>query len=93
MFWRQTIWSVSPCNGVLFHKSKGTNISINGGCSLYGPVLILGGCIHNEGYLNGVALQSEPVLGPKKARAAGQPYSNTPSYGYSRLESIPYRAI
>ena len=31
-------------------------------------VLIPGGCIHNLGYLNGVALQ---------------PHSNTPRYGYS----------
>ena len=34
-----------------------------------GTVLNLGGCIHNEGYLNGVALQPEPVLGPGIARA------------------------
>ena len=32
-------------------------------------VLVLGGCIHNLGYLNGVALQPEPVLGPVIARA------------------------
>jgi hypothetical protein len=31
--------------------------------------LNLAGCIHNEGYLNGVALQPEPVLGPEIARA------------------------
>ena len=31
--------------------------------------------------------------GPKQARAAGQPHSNTPRYGYSRLDSIPNRAI
>ena len=31
-------------------------------------VLNLGGCIHNEGYLNGVALQPEPVLGPEIAQ-------------------------
>ena len=37
-------------------------------------VLVLGGCIHNEGEFNGVALQPEPVLGPKQARAAGQPH-------------------
>jgi len=59
--------------------------------------LNLGGCIRNEGYLNGVALKPEPVLGPdlgpKQARAAGQPHSNTPSYGYSCQDSIPYRAI
>jgi hypothetical protein len=30
------------------------------------------------GYFNGVALQ---------------PHSNTPRYGYSRLDPIPYRAI
>ena len=35
----------------------------------YGTVLILGGCIHNEGDLNRVALQPEPVLGPEIARA------------------------
>ena len=28
-------------------------------------VLVLGGCIHNEGYLKGVELQPEPVLGPE----------------------------
>jgi len=43
-----------------------------------GTVLNLSGCIHNEGYLNG---------------AAGQLHSNTPGYGYSRLDSIHYRAI
>ena len=50
-------------------------------------VLNLGGCIHNEGEFNDVALQPEPVLGPeiaratpsviwakKQARAAGQPH-------------------
>jgi len=31
-------------------------------------MLVLGGCIHNEGYLKGVALQPEPVLGPVIAR-------------------------
>jgi len=31
--------------------------------------------------------------GPKQARAAGQLHSNTPRYGYSRLDSIPNRAI
>jgi len=34
-------------------------------------MLFLGGCIHNKGYLKGVALQPEPVLGPKQVRAAG----------------------
>ena len=29
-----------------------------------GTMLCLGGCIHGEGYLKGVALQPEPVLGP-----------------------------
>jgi len=29
--------------------------------------------LHNLGYLNGVALQPSPVLGPKQGRAAGQP--------------------
>ena len=37
-------------------------------------VLNLGGYIHNLGELNGVALQPSPVLGPKQARAAGQPH-------------------
>ena len=32
-------------------------------------MLVLGGCIHNLGYLNGVAMQPEPVLGPEIARA------------------------
>ena len=32
-----------------------------------GTKLFRGGCIHNEGYLKGVALQPEPVLGPKQA--------------------------
>ena len=31
-------------------------------------MLVLGGCIHNKGYLKGVALQPEPVLGPEIAR-------------------------
>jgi len=31
--------------------------------------LVLGSCIHNEGYLKGVALQPDPVLGPEIARA------------------------
>ena len=30
-----------------------------------GTVLILGGCIHNEGYLNGVALQGNPIQIPQ----------------------------
>ena len=60
---------------------------------LYSTVLILGVCIHNLGYLNGVALQPLPILGPKQAWAAGQSHSNTPCYGYSCLESILYRAI
>ena len=37
----------------------------------------IGSCIHNLEYLNGVALQPEPVLGPKQARAAG-PYKLQP---------------
>ena len=30
-------------------------------------MLVLGGCIHNDGYLKVVALQPEPVLGPEIA--------------------------
>jgi len=32
-----------------------------------------------------------PFQGPKQARAAGQPHSNTPHYGYSHLDSMPYK--
>jgi len=32
-------------------------------------MLVLGGCIHNEGYLKGVALQPQPALGPEIAPA------------------------
>ena len=32
-------------------------------------VLNLGGCVHNLGEFNGVALQPEPVLGPEIAGA------------------------
>ena len=31
-------------------------------------MLVLGSCIHNEGYLKGVASQPEPVLGPEIAQ-------------------------
>jgi len=40
-----------------------------------GTVLVLGGCLHNEGYLKGVALQPEPVLGPVIARATASAIS------------------
>ncbi len=33
------------------------------------------------------------ISGPKTGGAAGQPHSNTPHYGYSRQDSIPYLAI
>ncbi len=69
-------------------------------------VLNLAGCIHNLGYLNGVALQPSPVLGPeialatlvrfqgpKQARTAGQLPLNTPRYGYSCLKPTSHRAI
>jgi len=32
-------------------------------------------------------------LGPKQERAAAEPPSNCPSFGYSRLEIISYRDI
>jgi len=42
----------------------------NGGVVyMAGRVLILGGCIHNEGYLNGIALKPKLVLGPEIAQA------------------------
>jgi len=36
--------------------------------------LFLGGCIHNKGYLKGVALQPEPVLGPASEKESHATY-------------------
>jgi len=36
---------------------------------------------------------NECDLGQKQVRAAGQPPSNTPSFGYSHIEPTLYRAI
>jgi len=45
-----------------------------------------------EGYLKGVKSNSPSLFWAlKQARAAAQPPSNTPSYGYSRLKTTLYR--